>query len=372
MDSRQRLLTVLEGGIPDRVPVVAWFDPAFLQGYLDRTDFDPLAETIRVSKALGFDTILRVYLAEVTTWEADHWRLTTRIRDLGSVQRRVKTIETPEGELREAVIVKEAQPGRFFRHTEEHLISTEDDLRLMERYRVVRPPVDTTPLERALELIGDDGIVVAYGGGAAHTGAALYLRGLERLTMDAIKRPGLYQRLLTWAIAYETPLLDALERFRPDLCQIGGLMAQGNFVGPDFYRGNVLSYDRRYIEKVHERGLRTVYHNCGYSNNLLHLYTELGSDAFETFPPPPTADGDMATVKRVLGDSAVILGNIDQVHLLREGTTEQIARVVKETVLTGKAGGGYILMTGDELYHDTPVDSLRTMAEVGRAFGSYS
>lgn len=28
MDARQRLLTVLEGGIPDRVPVVAWIDPA--------------------------------------------------------------------------------------------------------------------------------------------------------------------------------------------------------------------------------------------------------------------------------------------------------------------------------------------------------
>jgi hypothetical protein len=372
MDSRQRLLTVLEGGIPDRVPVVAWIDPAFLQGYLGRTDFDLFAETIRVSTALGFDTILRVYLDEVKTWETDQWRLATRIRDVDGAQRRVKTIETSEGKLREVVVLKEAQPGRFFRHTEEHLVSTKDDLRLMERYGVVRPPVDTKPLERALELIGDDGIVVAYGGGAAHTGAALYLRGLERLTMDAIESPAFYERLLNWAITYEMSLLDTLEQLKPDLCQIGGLMAQGNFVGPDFYRENVLPYDRRYIGKVHERGLRTVYHNCGYSSNLLDLYTQLGSDAFETFPPPPTADGDMGTVKRILGDSAVILGNIDQVHLLREGSTAEIAAVVKETVLTGKVGGGYILMTGDELYHDTPVGSLRVMAEVGVAFGSYN
>ncbi len=371
MDSRQRLLNVLEGSIPDRVPVVAWIDPAFLQGYLGHTDFDTLAETIRVSKALGFDTILRVYLDEVTTWQTDQWRLTTRIRDLDGAQRRVKTIETPEGELREVVVVKESQPGRFFRHTDEHLVSTEDDLRLMERYRVVRPPVDTKPLERALELIGDDGIVVTYGGGAAHTGAALYLRGLAQLTMDALERPTLYERLLNWAIIYETPLLDALEGLKPDLCQIGGLMAQGNFVGPDFYRENVLPYDRRYIQELHKRGLRAVYHNCGYSSNLLGLYTELGSDAFETFPSPPMGDGDIGTVKRVLGDSGVVLGNIDQVHLLRKGTTEEIAIVVKKTVLTGKVGGGYILMTGDEMYHDTPVESLQVMAEVGRAFGSY-
>ena len=132
-----------------------------------------------------------------------------------------------------------------------------------------------------------------------------------------------------------------------------------------------VAFDRRYIEEVHRRGLRTVYHNCGHSRNLLESYAELGTDAFETFPLPPTADGDIAHVKQVLGDRTVLLGNIDQVHLLREGTVEEIARVVKETVLIGKQGGRFILMTSDELYHDTPIESLQILAEVGREHGYY-
>jgi uroporphyrinogen-III decarboxylase len=80
----------------------------------------------------------------------------------------------------------------------------------------------------------------------------------------------------------------------------------------------------------------------------------------------------MAHVKRVLGNSTVLLGNIDQVHLLRRGSLEEISQVVRETVLTGKQGGRYILMTADELYHDTPIESLRTMAEAGRAYGRYN
>jgi hypothetical protein len=350
---------------------VAWIDPAFLHSYLGHTDFDPIIETIRVSKSFGFDAVIRLVLEEAQTWETDQWRLSTEFVEQNGWQRRTKIIETPEGELREVTIIRETRPGHFFYHTEEYLVKTHDDLDTMERYRVIRPPVNTAPLERALACIGEDGIVVTYGGGAAHTGAALYLRGLERLLVDAIEDPTLYARLLNWAIEYETQLLETLESLRPDLCQVGGLMAQGNLVGPDYYRKHVLPYDRRYIEKVHSHGLRSVYHNCGYSRNLVEHYVELGTDAFESFPPPPTADGDIGYVKQVLGDTTVLLGNIDQVHLLRHSAPREIASVVRETVLAGKQGGRFILMTSDELYHDTPVESLQLMADVARKYGHY-
>lgn len=371
MKSRQRLLSVLDGQIPDRVPVVAWIDPAFLRSYLGRRDFDPILETIRLSKSLGFDAMVRLFLEDAQAWETDEWRLTTEVVTGDGVERRIKTIETPSGQLREVTTTRETQPGRTVSHTEEHLVKTHDDLRLMERYQIVRPPVDTAPLEKALASIGDDGIVVVYGGGAAHTGAALYLRGLERLTFDSLEDPTLYEGLLNWAIEYESGLLDTLERLKPDLCQVGGLMAQGNVVGPDYYRQHVLPHDRRYIERVHQHGLRTVYHNCGYSRNLLELYADLGTDAFESFPPPPTADGDIAYTKSVLGATTVLMGNIDQVHLLREASLEEIARVVKETVLAGREGGRYVLMTADELYHDTPKAALQVMSQAGRVYGWY-
>lgn len=172
-------------------------------------------------------------------------------------------------------------------HRTEYLVKTPRDLKLMERYRVIRPPVKTAPIVKALDNIGDDGIVVTYGGGAAHTGAALNLRGLEQLSIDAISDPAFYERLLQWAAEYETGLLGTLEIIKPDLCQIGGLMAQGNFLGPGFYRDKVLPWDRKYIREMHRRGLKSVYHNCGFSRSLLELYRELETDAFETFPPPP-------------------------------------------------------------------------------------
>ena len=257
---------MIDGQIPDCVPVVAWIDPGFLRGYLGRSDFDPIVETIGVSKAFGFDAIVRLVLEDVPAWETDEWKLETEVVQENGKRIRTKTIDTLGGRLREVTIAREIEPGRFFHHTTEHLVKTKDDLRLMERYQVVRPPVNTAPLARALACIGDDGVVVVYGGGAAHTGAALYLRGLERLTVDSMEEPAFYEGLLNWAIEYELDLLDTLQRFEPDLCQIGGLMAQGNFLGPEFYRRHVWDYDRRYIEQVHRR--------C----NLFRMEAQPGSD----------------------------------------------------------------------------------------------
>lgn len=371
MNSRQRLLSVLRGEIPNRVPVVAFIDGIFLSHFLGRAVDGLCADAIPFCRELGLDAMIRIYCQDADEWETGEWRLRTKsVREDGAV-RRCKVIETPDGELQQITVVRETQPGLYQTHTEEHLVKTPRDLALMERYHVIRPPVDTAPLEAAMRSIGDNGIVVTYGGGAAHTGAALYLRGLHRLTLDAVDDPAFYERLLNWAIEYESGLLDTLERVKPDLCQIGGLMAQGNFVGPNFYRKHVLPYDRRYIQEMHRRGLRTVYHNCGYSRNLLESYKQLGTDAFETFPPPPVGDGDMALVKKILGDTVVLIGNIDQVHLLREATPQQVYDVTRETILEGMEGGKYILMTADEVFPDTPLENLQAMARAGLEHGWY-
>lgn len=372
LNSRQRLLSVLDGKIPDRVPVVAFVDGIFMQHYLGRPVDDLCADVVPFCRSLGFDAMIRIYCEDVAEWETSDWRLSTEAFGASGAQRHIKRIETPGGELRQVTVVRQTQPGLYQTHTEEHLVKTRHDLALMERYRVIRPPVDTAPLERAVASIGDDGIIVTYGGGAAHTGAALYLRGLDRLTLDAIDDPAFYEGLLNWAIEYESGLLDTLEEIEPDLCQLGGLRAQGNFVGPEFYRKHILSYDRRYIKEVQRRRLKTVYHNCGYSRTLLDLYTQLGTDAFETFPPPPVGDGNVTLVKQKLGGTTVLLGNIDQVCLLREGSPEQVYEVTRETVLAGKEGGKYILMTADEVFPDTPIDNLRAMAQAGIDHGWYN
>ena len=55
-----------------------------------------------------------------------------------------------------------------------------------------------------------------------------------------------------------------------------------------------------------------------------------------------------------------------------KGSPEEVYEVTRETVLAGKEGGKYILMTADEVFPDTPIENLRAMARAGRDHGRYN
>ncbi len=66
-----------------------------------------------------------------------------------------------------------------------------------------------------------------------------------------------------------------------------------------------------------------------------------------------------------------IIGNIDQVNVLKGGTPRNIKRITRETVETGKTGGELILQTADYLEYGTSVDNIKSYVETGLEFGGY-
>ena len=64
------------------------------------------------------------------------------------------------------------------------------------------------------------------------------------------------------------------------------------------------------------------------------------------------------------GKSQVLLGNIDPVRVLREGTPEQVRDAIEECHL--HAGSRYIAGAGCEVVRDTPHDNLRALIEYAK------
>ncbi len=59
MTSRERILAVLKGQIPDRVPIAPFIQQEFMADYFKRSDTDRLIDACICADELGFDLITK-------------------------------------------------------------------------------------------------------------------------------------------------------------------------------------------------------------------------------------------------------------------------------------------------------------------------
>ena len=145
----------------------------------------------------------------------------------------------------------------------------------------------------------------------------------------------------------------------------------GGFLGKKSYDKYILPYEKRYIESVQNRGTPAIYHNCGEIMPLIESYKDLGARVVESFSPPPLGDANLAEAKRIINDDYVMIGNLDQVNVLQNGTAEEVKRKTEQTIITGKPGGKFILQSADFLEYGTPMENLEAYFDVASQHCSY-
>jgi uroporphyrinogen-III decarboxylase len=76
----------------------------------------------------------------------------------------------------------------------------------------------------------------------------------------------------------------------------------------------------------------------------------------------------MAEGRAALGPKQVLLGNIDPVRVLRNGTPDEVYAAVAEC--HHQAGDRFIVGAGCEVVRDTPPENLRALGRYAREHGS--
>jgi uroporphyrinogen decarboxylase len=152
MTSRERMLTALNNGRPDRLPcqVHGWMD-YYLQHYLGGLDwYDAYAK---------FQMDYAIYVSpEYVYGPHDQARWQVERRDLGidadGNHRWEETITTPRGKLHHAGAWNEITAW-----STEYLIKTEHDFELWYQYRPLPIAADLKPIRQAYDKLGDRGII---------------------------------------------------------------------------------------------------------------------------------------------------------------------------------------------------------------------
>jgi len=154
-----------------------------------------------------------------------------------------------------------------------------------------------------------------------------------------------------------------------DAVLISSAFAGGGFISPRQYEQFVLPYEQALVGRIKAEGVPVYTHTCGDIGDRLELMADTGIDGIDTLDPPPLGSVDLADAKERVGDRVFFKGNIDPVHTLLEGTSEQVYNDAMHRLKVGSPGSGYILSSACSVSPRVSPENLAMLVKASEDFG---
>ncbi|MCX7009426.1 MAG: uroporphyrinogen decarboxylase family protein [Kiritimatiellaeota bacterium] len=183
------------------------------------------------------------------------------------------------------------------------------------------------------------------------------LRGINNLMLDFYDDPDFVRRLFAFVVEMEVRFAKAQIAAGAELMGIGD--AAASLVGPEIYHEFVWPFEQELLKRVHALGARSRLHICG---NMRANMADIGSVGCDIFDVDFLVPMDHA--RREAGPKVVLLGNLDPVRVIRNGTPALIRAELAEC--HHAAGARYIVGAGCEIPRGTPPENLLVLRDFAR------
>ncbi len=183
------------------------------------------------------------------------------------------------------------------------------------------------------------------------------LRGMNTLMLDFIDDPPFVQALFDYTVRMEIAF--AQPQIEAGAALIGVGDAAASLIGPRLYNDFVLPYEKKLVDAIHAMGAAVRLHICGNTKRITKGMGELGCEIVDLDYLSPVAEARAA-----MGPRQVLLGNIDAVRVLRDGTPASIEAALASC--HAAAGDAYIVGAGCEVPRGTPFENVEAMARFAR------
>ena len=184
-------------------------------------------------------------------------------------------------------------------------------------------------------------------------GGSADLRGINTLMLDFYDDEPFIHDLFGFVV--ELALRFGREQVKAGADVLGLGDPAASLVGPRIYEDFVWPYEKKLVDGLHEAGARVRLHVCGNTRRILGLIGKLGCDIVDIDSQVP-----MSEAREKMGPDQVLLGGIDPVRALEQGTPERVTAALAEC--HRQAGPRYIVAAGCEVTRTTPLDNIRALA----------
>ncbi|HRW10655.1 MAG TPA: uroporphyrinogen decarboxylase family protein [Caldilineaceae bacterium] len=232
-----------------------------------------------------------------------------------------------------------------------------------------RMPVMLEGLRLARQAVGND--VALRSPGTGPFALASYLIGTQQWLMEvAMAEAGMdegNEDAIHHALTLAT---EALIRFGKacwdagaDILHCGDSLASCNVISPRTFERYSFPYLQQIFRAWKAHGVTcSILHICGNSTNVLDLYAATGADLVEIDHAV-----DLRVAKARIGDKVGLVGNVDTVTELLQGTPETVRASAQRCIDQAGVGGGFLLGSGCIVPRYAPLANVRAMVEVAHS-----
>jgi hypothetical protein len=362
MNSRERILSVLRGEVPDRVP----FSPNIWQWYEYQKLHDLLPEELascssqlEVQQFLGVDIFSRNLLTDIRRdWFGGHAHNTYRNvevaeQEVGAI--REVTYHTPAGLLTESF---EFQTGGCTMVQRDYLFKDFNSeypawkaLFLDRDFVFDRPSFDDLTAR-----VGEDGLVIA----GEITCPLKQLHILARSDTAAFLLYDHEPEMMELMDIYAEKALRLVEEMVTSGVKVVMTMdnLDSTFYPPPHFERYCTGFFSRATEICHKRGAFFFSHACGQQKSILPLVTECGIDGLEGIAFPPLGDVELWEAKQA-GDRFIVEGGLSATQLEGEVSTEVAEKYIANLFRRMSPKDRFILSMSCNTSIRTSWDTLR-------------
>jgi len=119
------------------------------------------------------------------------------------------------------------------------------------------------------------------------------------------------------------------------------------------------------IEEIRNLGLKSIYYFCGNPDGKWEQIISLGADAISLEESKKGFIIDIESVVERVQGSTTVLGNLDAINLLQNGTEEQLRAEISRQIRAGRRNGGrFIMSLGSPVTPGTTIKRVRLYCDL--------
>jgi uroporphyrinogen decarboxylase len=194
--------------------------------------------------------------------------------------------------------------------------------------------------------------------------------GMENLFYYYKKDPQFVKDLARVVTDYILEVIDRGAAMGADAIALSSDLAydHSTLMSPRHYEEYIFPYHVEIVKHIHDRGMKCIKHSDGVMWPLMDYMVAAGFDGLHPIQPQCM---DIGEVKAKYGRKICIMGNIDCTYLLPSGTVEQVEQAVKETIAAAAPGGGYIISSSNTIHPSCKGENYVAMVKAARKYGNY-